>query len=110
MAKRERKVYHREYYLVNQERITAYQKRYHKRYSRRRYGLTWQQVLELFESSDGLCALCLEEPATDIDHDHVTGKVRGALCKSCNIGLGWVERLGAGSDAITEYLSTEWSA
>jgi hypothetical protein len=77
---------------------------------RRNYGLTPQDRLELFESSDGLCALCYEVPATTIDHDHETGRVRGALCHRCNAGLGWVEAMGATSSSIQEYLSTDWRA
>lgn len=77
---------------------------------RRNYGLTLQERLELFESSDGLCAFCYERPATHIDHDHETGRVRGALCQPCNNGLGWVERMGATSPAIQEYLTTDWRA
>ena len=42
---------------------------------------------------DGQCALCgADSPGTrqgwNIDHCHVTGKVRGVLCHGCNIGLG----------------------
>lgn len=73
-----------------------------------RYGLNRHERLALFESSDGLCALCYEAPATHIDHDHETGKVRGALCQPCNQGLGWVEKMGAMSPSIQEYLLTQW--
>jgi hypothetical protein len=37
---------------------------------------------------DGLCIVCLKTPATHIDHDHDTGRVRGILCGSCNRALG----------------------
>ena len=82
-------------------------KSYHVKF---RYGLSEQDRLELFESSDGLCALCYEVPATHIDHDHDTERVRGALCQLCNQGLGHVQRMGATSPAIAEYLATEWRA
>lgn len=34
------------------------------------------------------CGICGESERMVIDHDHKTGKVRGFLCRSCNIGLG----------------------
>lgn len=43
-----------------------------------------------------LCRVCALEPATDADHDHVTGIFRGMLCRRCNMRLhdgttlGWV--------------------
>ena len=39
----------------------------------------------------GVCAICtkiLTRPY--IDHDHVTGKIRGILCQQCNTALGFV--------------------
>jgi hypothetical protein len=55
---------------------------------RYRYGLTKAQVASIFEESDGLCALCYTRHAYGIDHDHSTGRIRGALCKPCNSALG----------------------
>lgn len=48
---------------------------------------------EFVEAQDGHCAICLE-PLTEpkLDHCHVTGFIRGALCGSCNIKLGWYEK------------------
>lgn len=34
------------------------------------------------------CIIC-GDPATVIDHDHKTGHIRGALCHTCNAGLGF---------------------
>lgn len=69
------------------------------------YGITVEQRTLLFEETDGLCAMCLEVPATVVDHDHQTGKVRGALCHACNLGLGHFERWG-GAEPVLEYLGT----
>jgi len=62
---------------------------------RETYGLTPQDYLDLFEKQNGCCAICKCEEsghnATDhllIDHDHITNKVRGLLCSSCNLMLG----------------------
>ena len=53
-----------------------------------RYGISPQDRLALFEASDGLCAICYSDSAVGIDHDHVTGDIRGALCSDCNAGIG----------------------
>lgn len=34
------------------------------------------------------CVICGGHSGMAIDHSHVTGKVRGALCRGCNVGLG----------------------
>ena len=33
------------------------------------------------------CMIC-GQPARDLDHCHTTGKIRGVLCRHCNLGLG----------------------
>lgn len=62
-----------------------------------KFGLTKEQYLQLVEKQKGLCAICQRpETATKngklkclaVDHDHVTGQVRGLLCQDCNQGLG----------------------
>lgn len=41
----------------------------------------------------GICGKTREEYGRyfHIDHDHKTGKLRGLLCLSCNVRLGWLE-------------------
>lgn len=61
-----------------------------------RYGITWTEYQRLLEKQAGGCAICgvikLEDnKALAIDHDHQTGKVRGLLCRKCNIGLGQLQ-------------------
>ena len=50
----------------------------------------------MLEKQNGMCGICgIERCSTgrkfSIDHDHITGKVRGLLCVGCNIRLGWYE-------------------
>lgn len=54
----------------------------------RRYGLSAQDVDAMVEAQGGLRAVCGVRPPADVDHDHVTGSVRGVLCSGCNQGLG----------------------
>lgn len=55
----------------------------------RLYGLTWEQATELRARTH--CEICGSEARLDIDHDHETGRVRGVLCRRCNLGLGFLE-------------------
>ncbi len=52
------------------------------------YGLTPEALTALIEAQDGLCAICIERPAKHVDHDHVTGEIRGVVCFRCNVGIG----------------------
>jgi hypothetical protein len=60
------------------------------------YGITAAQFSQMLSDQGGVCAICQtpDWPAPSgqagphVDHDHVTGKVRGILCQSCNHGLG----------------------
>lgn len=54
---------------------------------RQRYGVGAAEVQAMIDGQDGLCAICLKQPAIQVDHDHETGIVRGILCDGCNGGL-----------------------
>lgn len=57
-----------------------------RRKSRQRYGVEHHEI----GRADGRCEACKSRPATNIDHDHKTGEVRGKLCHQCNVALGMV--------------------
>ena len=54
------------------------------------YGLSVNEFLSMVDDHDGCCAICRAFGGLklEIDHDHITGKVRGLLCTSCNRLLG----------------------
>ena len=55
------------------------------------FGLSFEEYQHLLASQNGGCAICGEQlngKALDVDHDHVTGKVRGLLCNKHNQALG----------------------
>jgi hypothetical protein len=58
----------------------------------KRYGITLKEYDNLLEQQGGKCAICeLENPFNrdfHIDHCHITKKVRGILCATCNTALG----------------------
>lgn len=57
-----------------------------------KYGITIEEYERIFEQQDGKCKICDNvangKGRLHVDHCHDTGKVRGLLCSSCNIGLG----------------------
>jgi hypothetical protein len=58
-----------------------------------KYGIDQARWQQMWDDQRGLCASC-EDPfeagagGCAVDHCHETGRVRGLLCRSCNIGLG----------------------
>jgi len=84
-----------------------------------KYGLTAQGYRNLAVKFKGICPICSRLETVrrlSIDHDHTTGRVRGMLCRKCNISLGnfednpeWLRRaalylegrLSSGSDTET---------
>lgn len=53
------------------------------------YRMTPEEYRAMLESQGGGCACCgrMRKKMT-VDHDHLTGAVRGILCSSCNTGIG----------------------
>ena len=81
---------------------------YDRIHTHKRYGITPEQYAEQLAAQHGVCAICKQPETTvqrgrvlqlAVDHDHVTGQVRGLLCMQCNQTLGKVgdsvERLKA---------------
>jgi hypothetical protein len=75
----------------------------------RRYGLTYPKYLKILLAQNEACGIC-KRPFTEdgqaphIDHDHVTGVVRGILCQRCNNGLGMLGDTILGLEVALEYL------
>lgn len=60
---------------------------------RRKYGMTLEEYDAILAAQGGVCAICGGPPVGPggryhVDHDHVSGSVRGLLCGTCNTGLG----------------------
>lgn len=85
----------KEHYTENREKILD-----RKRF--RSYGISRDEYLQMLDEQEGVCAICKREErsratvtnnmrALAVDHCHDTGNVRGLLCKTCNLGLGFFE-------------------
>lgn len=73
----------RRHYEANEERFW-------ERNAFRRYGLTKGDYEVLLEAQGGVCTICggTGKSRLAVDHDHVTGRIRGLLCSECNTGIG----------------------
>jgi hypothetical protein len=52
-----------------------------------KYRLTPAEWEEMAIRQGGCCAICGQERGLVTDHDHATGRVRGLLCRSCNVAI-----------------------
>lgn len=71
----------------------------------RAYGVSWPEWQQMKSRFDGKCWICRQAQATELDHDHESGKPRGALCVKCNTQLHVVERAGWLKSAL-DYLDS----
>ena len=73
-----------------------------------KYQISLDQYETLLHKQGGVCAVCRQSCATGkrlaVDHDHKTGVVRGLLCYSCNIGVGFFQDDITSLKRAVEYL------
>lgn len=64
----------------------------HARAIQARYGLSPEDYDRLYAVQGGRCYICRRATGRtrrlSVDHDHITGRVRGLLCRPCNTLLG----------------------
>ena len=87
--KEETKIYNKNYRTQNRSN-----------YLYNTYGITEKEYDDMVREQDNTCAIC-KEPESKlndngypmrlcVDHDHITGQVRGLLCNKCNLGIGYL--------------------
>jgi len=89
--------------------------KYHRRSNLwRTHKMTLEQFANLLDAQLGVCAVCAGPPCGKgnyhVDHDHITGKVRGLLCHKCNVALGMVQDSVEHLNELIEYLEKAKSA
>jgi hypothetical protein len=75
-------------------------------------GITKQQWHTILETQNYRCAICENQFNsggrssfnTCVDHDHITGRVRGLLCRQCNQGLGQFKDRSEIAQKAVDYL------
>ena len=55
-----------------------------------RFGISREDYQQMLVDQNNSCAICKKEIGWEaaVDHCHTTGKIRGLLCRKCNLGLG----------------------
>jgi hypothetical protein len=96
----------REYQIEHKDQMAKYSEKYRLKYIetyadyarntkyKQNYGITIEDYNKMFDDQNGLCAICSNPESKGrskhfhVDHDHLTGKIRGLLCSTCNTALG----------------------
>ena len=77
------------------------------------YGIGADEFLDLFLLQRHACAVCRcplvlfstkPEEQAQVDHCHSSGKVRGILCRTCNITVGFLEKNPGRTARAAEYI------
>jgi hypothetical protein len=78
-----------------------------------RYGISKEEYDKKIAEQQNKCEICKEEETSTfrgtlkglaVDHSHVSGKVRGLLCKNCNVSLGLLKENKQTIKAMLNYL------
>jgi hypothetical protein len=105
----------------NPDRSTEHKRKYQLM---KFFGITIEEVYAMLKAQNHKCAICGGEikysiknhPGTNakaphVDHNHITGSVRGLLCFKCNAGLGnfgdKIETLSAAIAYLKKHFSTK---
>lgn len=107
IGREKRKLHNQAYFSKNREKICAGRKAYYMNNPQRKrdmanntlkhnYGITLQDYELILVNQGGKCACCGKTPEIQkyrlaVDHNHKTGKIRGLLCRNCNVSLGLVK-------------------
>ena len=85
-----------------------------------KYGITPRQYAVLLETQGGGCAVCSvrenqfsqygRRRRLEVDHDHITGHVRGILCHLCNMAVGYIKNCPERASLIAAYLRKHYGS
>lgn len=79
-----------EYQKANPEK----KQEWYRKNKLKQYNLTPEEYQSLYDNQNGLCSICAstcpQQEFLCVDHCHITGDVRGLLCKTCNSAIGFL--------------------
>lgn len=85
----------KEWYANNKDKASATSREYRLK---NKYGLSKEDYFVLGEKQNWKCAICGSKDSRNknssnlsVDHNHITGEVRGLLCHPCNAGIGYLQ-------------------
>lgn len=78
-----------------------------------KYGIKLEDYKRMLVEQGGVCAICGSPPITtnknkgylDVDHDHISGVIRGLLCHLCNQGMIAVDRVHDWAERASQYVA-----
>lgn len=97
----------RHYREKNEDKLRDLNKKWrlnNPEYNWKQHGLTLAGFITLAVEQKAKCAICGVAGKLCVDHDHVTGQVRGLLCSKCNVALGLFGDSYAGVERAATYL------
>ncbi len=104
-----RKQWQRNYYAKNKNKIRKYWNKWHKKDREQNpekvkrqvrqaalkmnFGLSIERYEAMHKSQFGKCAICkkVDDRQLSVDHNHDTNKVRGLLCRKCNLAIAHLD-------------------
>lgn len=92
---------------INRRAREVYTDRYRAKKLAKIYNISVEQAEALLEIK--VCGVC-PAPATDIDHCHESGRVRGRLCGKCNRAIGLAEDCPVRLRALAAYVEAHGTA
>jgi hypothetical protein len=88
-----RNILQNNWYGKNRKKLIPERRNYNLK---KKYGIDLKFYNYLFKQQQSKCAICgTDNPGWremfSVDHNHLTGEIRGLLCNNCNAGLGYFQ-------------------
>ena len=100
-SKEDQRIYHRQWRKDNPKACREHDFKH-------KYNLSYEDWVRMWTGQNGECTICGEPFANQsdafVDRNHKTGKVRGLLCRTCNLGIGYFKDNPKLTTKATEYL------